>query len=66
MYRLKLVTIAQSKSEKLQFSFLVHSRLLEMAELAKNGQNAISMQRNDVFTIIIPILDQNTSVANNS
>ena len=34
--------------------------------MAKNGQNAISMHKNDISPIIIPILGQNRLVLNNS
>ena len=65
MYWLKLRNIDQSKSKKLIFSFLVNSRWLEMGKMAKNGQNAISIHKNDIFPIIIPILGQNRLVLNN-
>ena len=48
------------------FLFLVNSRWLEMGKMAKNGQNAISMHKNDTFPIVIPILGQNRKVLNNS
>ena len=37
-----------------------------MAGNGQNGQNAISMIKNDIFSIIIPILVQNRLVLNNS
>ena len=66
IYWLKLRNIDQRKYQKLIFSFLVNSRWLEMGKMAKNGQNAISMHNNDIFSTIIPILGQDRLVLNNS